>query len=152
MRFLLFGSGLDTCALTFDRLDGDYAANVRWYNVGNRSTVYGRKHLLALFEACRRHGFFVILSSWEYQQSSAFAVESWWWDALAAVSPDDRPTRLAEALSEMLDFLVVSRPHPHAEGNMRSEGPERSMNRRMLMSGSIEGRVSPRPSSMKRFI
>jgi hypothetical protein len=131
MPFLLFGSGLDTSELTFDRLSDDYAANVRWYDVGGRTTIDGRKHLLALFEACRRHGVFVILSSWEYQQSSAFAVDSSWWDALIAVPPDDRATRLAEAFSHMLDFLtehgvddlvVFTELHNEVQGGHLTEG------------------------------
>ena len=131
MPFLLFGSGLDTSALTLDRLSGDYAQHVRWYNVGKRTSIDGRQHLIDLFQACQRHGLFVILSSWEYQQSSAFAADSAWWDALAAVDPDDRPTRLAEALSDMIDFLgehglddriVFTELHNEVQGGHLTDG------------------------------
>ncbi|MFK4791799.1 cellulase-like family protein [Microbacterium sp. ZW T5_56] len=106
MPFLLFGSGLDTTAVELDRLGGDYAQNVRWYDVGAPTVIDGRAHLRELFEVCQRHGLFVILSSWEYQQSSSFAVDSAWWDALRAVDPEDRAERLAESFAMLIDFLA----------------------------------------------
>lgn len=106
MPFLLFGSGLDTSAIELGRLGGDYAQGVRWYDVKNPTRIDGRAHLLSLFELCARHGLFVILSSWEYQQSSSFATDSAWWDALRAVDPEDRAVRLADALSDLIDFLA----------------------------------------------
>jgi hypothetical protein len=106
MPFLLFGSGIDTSAIELDRLGGEYAQGVRWYDVKAPTVIDGRAQLLALFEACKRHGLFVILSSWEYQQSSSFAVESAWWDALKAVEPDDRVVRLADALADLIEFLA----------------------------------------------
>lgn len=105
MPFLLFGSGLDTSRLELDRLGGAYAQGVRWYDVAEATVLDGREHLLALLRTLKRHGLFVILSSWEYQQSSAFATSSDWWDALRAVPAEDRAVRLAEALADMIDFL-----------------------------------------------
>ena len=90
MPFLLFGSGLDTSAIELDRLGGDYAQGVRWYDVKAPTRFDGKAKLLELFETCKRHDLFVILSSWEYQQSSSFSVDSAWWDALHAVDPEDR--------------------------------------------------------------
>ncbi len=151
MPFLLFGSGLDTRDITFDRLSGDYAANVRWYNVGGRTMIDGRAHLLALFEACKRYGVVVILSSWEYQQSSAFAAESSWWDALVAVDPEDRPLRLAEALSAMLDFLaehglddrvVFTELHNEVQGGHLTDGLEPAL----LREGELIFALKPRLS------
>jgi hypothetical protein len=106
MPFLLFGSGLDTSSVELDRLGGDYGQGVRWYDVKAPTRFDGKAKLLELFETCRRHDLFVILSSWEYQQSSSFSVDSRWWDALRAVDPDDRPVALADALSELIDFLA----------------------------------------------
>lgn len=112
MPFLLFGSGLDTSAVSLDRLGGDYAQRVRWYDVKAPTTFDGRQQLLDLFAACRAHGLFVILSSWEYQQSSSFSTTSDWWQALDAVDPEDRPVALAEALSGLIDF---AEEHGHGD-------------------------------------
>ncbi|MBO0813506.1 MAG: hypothetical protein J2P23_15880, partial [Microlunatus sp.] len=53
-----------------------------------------------------RHDCFVILSSWEYQQSSAFAADSAWCDALMAIDPEQRAERQAIALADLIDFLA----------------------------------------------
>ena len=55
MPFLLFGSGIDTSALELDRLGGDYAQNVRWYDVKAPTTIDARAHLLELFRVLKRH-------------------------------------------------------------------------------------------------
>ena len=106
MPYLLFGSGLDTRELELDRLGGEYAQRVRWYNVATPTRIDGRAHLLHLFETLERHGLFAILSSWEYQQSSAFSTTSDWWDALRAVPPEDRAVELARAQADLIDFLA----------------------------------------------
>jgi hypothetical protein len=105
MPFLLFGSGLDTTALRFTGLGADYAQRTRWYDIQADSQIDGRAHLLELFRAAQRHDFFVIVSSWEYQQSSAFLDNSSWADALMAVEPERRPVTLAEAYADLVTFL-----------------------------------------------
>ena len=105
MPFLLFGSGLDTSALRLGPLGGGYGQRVRWYDVAAATVIDARAHLLELFRAAERHGCFVIISSWEYQQSSAFAASSAWCDALMAVEPEQRGVRLAEALADLVDLL-----------------------------------------------
>ncbi len=106
MPYLLFGSGLDTSAIRLGPLGGEYAQRVRWYDVREPTVIDGRAHLKSLFEAARRHDCFVILSSWEYQQSSSFATEPGWCEALMAVDPEQRAERQAEALADLVDFLV----------------------------------------------
>jgi hypothetical protein len=106
MPFLLFGSGLDTSAISLDRLGGGYAQRVRWYDVTSPTTFDGRDQLVALFEAAKRHDVYVILSSWEYQQSSSFSTDRSWFDALMAVDPGDRAERLADAMADLVDFLA----------------------------------------------
>ncbi|MCQ4200160.1 cellulase-like family protein [Streptomyces sp. NPDC058783] len=106
MPYLLFGSGLDTSRLRLGPLGGAYAQRVRWYDVPAATQIDARAHLLALFEAARRHDCFVILSSWEYQQSASFAQDRAWFDALMAVAPEHRATALADALADLIDFLA----------------------------------------------
>jgi Sugar-binding cellulase-like len=105
MPFLLFRSGLDTASVELDRLGGDYGQGVRWYDVQAATRFDGREKLLELFRACRDAGLYVILSSWEYQQSSSFATDPAWWEALRAVDPEERGVILADALADMVDFL-----------------------------------------------
>lgn len=61
--------------------------------------------LLELFAAARRHGFVVILASWEYQQSASFAADPAWWRAIDAIPVGERLPRLAAAADAMLRFL-----------------------------------------------
>ncbi|HEY0530484.1 MAG TPA: cellulase-like family protein [Actinoplanes sp.] len=105
MPFLLFGSGLDTSALRFAGLGGEYAQRTRWYDVPESPPVDGRARLLELFRAARRHDCRVIVSSWEYQQSPSFSVDDAWHRALQAVPVADRPIALADAHAALIDLL-----------------------------------------------
>jgi Sugar-binding cellulase-like len=107
MPFLLFGSGLDTSQLRLERLGGEYAQGMRWYDVKAPTTIDAREHLLEFFRAAGRHDCYVIVSSWEYQQSSSFGADSAWWDALRAVPPAERPERLAVAHADLMDLLIA---------------------------------------------
>ena len=106
MPYLLFGSGLDTTALRLGPLGNGYGSRVRWYDVEQPTTIDARAQLLALFEAAKRHDCFVIVSSWEYQQSSSFAAEPAWCEALMAIDPEHRVEAQAEALADLIDFLA----------------------------------------------
>lgn len=106
MPYLLFGSGLDTSAVRLGPLGGGYAQRVRWYDVEQPTVIDGRRHLLELFEAAKRHGCFVILSSWEYQQSSSFADTPDWCEALMGIDPEDRAEAQAVALADVIDYLA----------------------------------------------
>ncbi len=105
MPYLLFGSGLDTSALELGPLGGRYGQRVRWYDVGSPTTIDGRAHLLALFQAAKAHDCFVIVSSWEYQQSPSFSSTPAWYESLMAIGPDDRPTAHATALAALVNYL-----------------------------------------------
>ena len=105
MPYLLFGSGLDTSALTFTGLGGGYGQRMRWYDVAEPATVDGRGWLLELFRAAARHDCRVIVSSWEYQQSPSFLADESWYRALRAVPPVERPAALADALADLVDLL-----------------------------------------------
>ncbi|QAY64568.1 hypothetical protein ET495_16710 [Xylanimonas allomyrinae] len=106
MPFLLFGTSHGGESASFGPLGGQYAQNVRWYDVKHRVTMNARDHLISLFEAAKRHGFFVIVSSWEYQQSSAFYGDASWFDELMAVDLSNRPAVLARCIADMVDFLA----------------------------------------------
>lgn len=105
MPYLLFGSGLDTSALRLGPLGGGYGSRVRWYDVAAETTIDARAHLLELFAAAKRHDCYVIVSSWEYQQSPAFAASPDWYESLHAVEPEDRAVELARAQAKLVDFL-----------------------------------------------
>src|SRR5690606_5198324 len=107
MPFLLFGmDDVDTTALTFTPLGGEYGQRTRWYDVKGTAKMDGRQRLLDLFTAARRHDCYVIVSSWEYQQSPCFLDGPRWWDALAAVPPEQRPAALADALADLVAYLA----------------------------------------------
>lgn len=105
MPFLLFRSGLGNSALTIEPLGGGYAQGTRWYDVKATTTISPEDHLLEFFRAAERHACFVIVSSWEYQQSSAFAADPAWHEALMAVEPSRRPAVLAAAHADLIDLL-----------------------------------------------
>jgi len=82
---------------------GTFGRGTRWYDVAGGYAVDVRTRLLDLGRAAKRHGVVVILASWEYQQSPAFAADPAWWDAIAAVPFDDRYDHLGRAFDRMLD-------------------------------------------------
>jgi hypothetical protein len=82
-----------------------FGDQTRWYNVAGGYTLPLAERLLALFRAARRHGFVVILSSWEYQQSPAFSADDDWWRMIDAVAPPERLAALASATVGLLRFL-----------------------------------------------
>jgi hypothetical protein len=106
MPYLLFGSGLDTSSLRLGSLGDGFGQRVRWYDVKQPTVIDARAHLIALFEAARRHDCYVIISSWEYQQSSSFAAEPDWCQALMGIDPEQRAEAQAAALAELIDFLA----------------------------------------------
>ncbi|WP_407320353.1 cellulase-like family protein [Isoptericola halotolerans] len=88
--------------------DGGYfGRRTRWYDAPGGYTTDLRERLLALFEAARRHGIVVVLASWEYQQSPAFAASSAWYEAIDAVPLDQRYAALAGAWDRMIGWLTA---------------------------------------------
>jgi len=106
MPYLLFGSGLDTSALRLGPLGGRYGQRVRWYDVAGPTTIDARARLLELFQAARRHDCYIIVSSWEYQQSSSFADTPEWFESLMAIDPDDRAEAQALAQAALVDYVA----------------------------------------------
>jgi hypothetical protein len=109
MPLLLYGSGLDTSHLVFEALGGGLGQRTRWYDVAARAVVDGRQHLIDLFDAAERHGLFVILSSWEFQQSPALAASPDWHRWLAAVPPAQRFEALGRAWSGLVADVLGDR-------------------------------------------
>jgi hypothetical protein len=113
---LLFGQlGLDSLArdlaiegLGLGPLGSRFGQSTRWYNVRGGYRVDARRRLWELFEVAKRHNVVVILSSWEYQQTTAFAESEEWFDAIAAVPVADRLNVLARAWHAMLAALDES--------------------------------------------
>jgi len=81
---------------------GRYGRGTRWYDVTGGYEIDVRERLVELVRAAARHGVVVILASWEYQQSPAFAATPDWWNAIDAVPLDDRYDVLAAAFDRML--------------------------------------------------
>lgn len=107
------GLGLDSLAhdLEIEGLgvapDGEiYGRRTRWYDVRGGYSLDLSARLRDLAAACRRHGVVLILASWEYQQSPAFARSSRWFDALDAVPLEERYGVLARAWDPLLVDLT----------------------------------------------
>lgn len=106
MPYLLFGEhDVDPSVLAIDEMAPGVGHATRWYNVRGGVVVDGRARLRELFEAARRHGIHVILSSWEYQQSPAFSADDRWYRALHAVPPEERFLALARSTARLVDHL-----------------------------------------------
>lgn len=77
----------------------------RWYNVRGGVTIDARARFRDLIATARRFGVWVIVSSWEYQQSSAFSADDAWFRSLEAVPPEERFMNLAVCLERMVAYL-----------------------------------------------
>ncbi|MEJ7650758.1 MAG: cellulase-like family protein [Nakamurella sp.] len=104
---LLFGEHeLDTTKLRFAQVGEGVGQGTRWYDVAGGAVIDLRQRLVSLFEHAASAGVEVIISSWEYQQSSAFLDNPSWHDMLTAVPAQERHLALARALGRMVDFLT----------------------------------------------
>ncbi|MFB7892194.1 cellulase-like family protein [Microbacterium sp. NPDC056044] len=110
---LLFGElGLDDLArdLAIEGLGaapggGFYGQRTRWYDAPGGFRVDLHARLLALFDAAQRHDIVIVLASWEYQQSPAFAASPRWFEAIDAVPLEERYRVLADAWDRMIAWL-----------------------------------------------
>lgn len=106
MPYLLFGRpDREPPVLHLSKLGGDFGQRTRWYNVRGGAVLDGRKQLLALFQAAKKHNCFIILSSWEYQQSPSFLATDDWYRELMAIPPRERFMALAQAMERLISFL-----------------------------------------------
>ncbi|WP_019635719.1 cellulase-like family protein [Paenibacillus fonticola] len=84
---------------------GEIGRRTRWYNCQGGAVLDGHAHLLELFRQAKAHGCYVILSSWEYQQSATFLETSELARQLQQIKPQNRFMALAKAMSRLIDFL-----------------------------------------------
>lgn len=85
---------------------GHYGRGTRWYDTPGGYTLDVRSRFFTLLEEAKARGMSVILSSWEYQQSSAFAADRAWHDYLQAIPMSRRLHALAVAFSRLLDAVA----------------------------------------------
>jgi len=84
---------------------GYFGQKTRWYAVPGGYSTPLRQRLFELLTGLARRGMSVILSSWEYQQSPAFAGDPRWFRAIETVPFASRLDVLAEAFGRMLDEI-----------------------------------------------
>jgi len=87
-------------------LGGYFGQRTRWYDTPGGYRIDLRARLLALFESAAAHGMVIILASWEYQQSTAFAASPAWFEAIDAVPLADRYGVLSDAWDAMIEWLT----------------------------------------------
>ncbi|MDN3310896.1 cellulase-like family protein [Microbacterium oryzae] len=89
------------------RADGGfYGERTRWYDAPGGYDIDVRQRLGELLDACERHGLVLILASWEYQQSTAFAADPTWFETIDAVPLGERYRALADAWDRMLGWIT----------------------------------------------
>nr|WP_208388197.1 cellulase-like family protein [Microbacterium halimionae] len=110
---LLFGGlDLDATSLAIEGLGaapsgGYFGQRTRWYNAPGGYRIDVASRLLTLFDAAREHNMVIVLASWEYQQSTAFAESPEWFEAIDAVPLNERYRVLAAAWNRMIAWLTV---------------------------------------------
>lgn len=105
MPFLLFtAEGKRPGPLHFGSL-GEIGQRTRWYNCRGGAVLDGHAHLLELFRQAKAHGCYIMLSSWEYQQSPSFLTFPALRDELAAIAPENRFMAIAKSLDQLIRYL-----------------------------------------------
>jgi hypothetical protein len=105
MPFLLFtAEGPRAGTLAFSNL-GQVGVRTRWYNCKGGAELDGRSHLLQLFHYAQQYNVFIILSSWEYQQSPSFLRTPELFKVLQAITPQDRFMALAHSIDQLITYV-----------------------------------------------
>ena len=105
MPYLLFtAEGKRPGPLHFGNL-GEVGQRTRWYNCRGGAVLDGHAHLLELFRQAKAHGCYIMLSSWEYQQSPSFLAHPDLRDELAAVAPKERFMTIARSMNQLIRFI-----------------------------------------------
>lgn len=105
MPFMLFtADGPRPGPLYFGNL-GRVGQRTRWYNCRGGAKLDGHAHLLELFRQAKAHGVYIMLSSWEYQQSPSFLAHPELRDLLAAIAPEERFMTIARSLDQLIRYV-----------------------------------------------
>jgi len=102
--FLFDANGRRKGPLRFGNL-GEVGQRTRWYNCAGGAELDGHAHLLELFRQAKAHDCYVILSSWEYQQSPSFLATPELAQELEAIPPADRFMALARSMDQLIAYL-----------------------------------------------
>jgi hypothetical protein len=92
-------------AIRISNLGGAIGQRTRWYDFAGGATVDLEASLIALFEAAKRHSFFIIVSTWVYQQTLTLLDEPELAEEILAIPPGERFLALANAHSRLIDLL-----------------------------------------------
>ncbi|MEK4058864.1 MULTISPECIES: cellulase-like family protein [Paenibacillus] len=105
MPFLLFtAEGKRPGPLHFGSL-GEVGQRTRWYNCRGGAELDGHAHLLELFRQAKAHGCYIMLSSWEYQQSPSFLAYPALRDELASIAPKERFMSIARSMDQLIRYI-----------------------------------------------
>src|SRR5690606_12481479 len=87
---------------------GYYGQRTRWYDSPGGYVIDVRARFFALLKSAKKHGIVVILASWEYQQSTSFAGDPAWFEAIDGVPLERRLEVLAAAFGRLLDEIKAA--------------------------------------------
>lgn len=137
MPYMLFTeTGKREGPLRFGNL-GKVGQRTRWYNCRGGAELDGHAHLLELFRQAKAHGCYIMLSSWEYQQSPSFLAHPALRDELAAIPAEKRFMAIAKSMDQLIRFvsgegyagqIVYAELHNEVEfGQLTAVGTERGI-------------------------
>lgn len=137
MPYMLFTEeGKRSGRLKFGNL-GEVGQRTRWYNCRGGADLDGHAHLIELFRQAKAHGCYIMLSSWEYQQSPSFLAHPELRDQLAAIPPAERFMAIAKSMNQLIRFIknegyasqiVYAELHNEVEfGQLTAVGVERGI-------------------------
>lgn len=102
--FLFDANGKRKGPLRFGNM-GEVGKRTRWYNCAGGAELDGHAHIIELFRQAKAHDCYVILSSWEYQQSPSFLASSDLANQLEEIPPQDRFMSIARSMDQLIAFL-----------------------------------------------
>jgi hypothetical protein len=93
-------------AVSFGYVFGEHDKDVRQFGaIGEPGLCHPRERLIALFEAAKRHGIYIILSSWYYLHTCWFVKDKKLNDELHGIEPEERFMAFAKFLHYIISEL-----------------------------------------------